>query len=174
MMHDPATSCCASLGATPSPNGVHFGLFSNHATGVELSLFDRADETRPSRTVPLEPPTDRTDSCWHAFVPGVRPGQLYGYRVHGPFEPERGMRFDPTKLLLDPYARGVVVPPNYSRASALASGDNAATAMKSVVVDPLAYDWEGDATLSHPSARSIVYEMHMRGFTRGPSSRVSS
>jgi len=103
----------------------------------------------------------------------VEPGQLYGYRVHGPFDPASGMRFDPTKVLLDPYGRGVVVPGNYSREAARMEGDNAATAMKNVVVDPSAYDWEGDSPLHHPAARTIIYEMHVRGFTRHPNSGVS-
>ena len=83
------------------------------------------------------------------------------------------MRFDPDKVLLDPYGRGTVVPKNYSREAARKEGDNAATAMKSVVVDPRAYDWEGDAPLNRPSSRTIVYEMHVRGFTRHPSSGVA-
>jgi glycogen operon protein len=107
------------------------------------------------------------------FVPGVTAGQIYGYRVHGPFEPERGLRFDPTKLLLDPYGRGVVVPKNYNRIDARKDGDNTATAMKSVVVDSRAYDWQGDKPLRHPSSRTIIYEMHVRGFTAHSSSGVS-
>jgi glycogen operon protein len=107
------------------------------------------------------------------FVPGVRPGQLYGYRAQGPFDPARGMRFDPTKVLLDPYGRGVAVPATYGRDAAARPGDNAATAMKSVVVDTSDYDWEGDAPLRRPSSRTIIYEMHVRGFTRHPSSGVT-
>ena len=103
----------------------------------------------------------------------MKAGQLYGYRVHGPSEPAKGMRFDPAKVLLDPYGRGVVVPPSYSRAAAAEPGDNAATAMKSVVADPAAYDWEGDAPLRRSSAQTIIYEMHVRGFTRHPSSGVA-
>src|SRR4030095_10442686 len=95
------------------------------------------------------------------------------YRVQGPFDPTTGMRFDPAKVLLDPYGRGVVVPRNYSRDAARLEGDNAATAMKSVVVDPHTYDWEGDTLLHRPSSRTIIYEMHVRGFTRHPSSGVS-
>src|SRR5262249_56730264 len=87
-----------------------------------------------------------------------------------PSTPASGLRFDPAKVLLDPYGRGVVVPKNYSRETARRAGDNAATAMKSVVVDPGAYDWEGDIPLSRPSARTIIYEMHVRRFTRHPSS----
>src|SRR5208283_3910527 len=93
--------------------------------------------------------------------------------VHGPFDPVNGLRFDPSKLLLDPYGRAVAVPGNYSRDAARLEGDNAATAMKSVVVDPAAYDWEGDTLLRRPSSRTIIYEMHVRGFTRHPSSGVS-
>ena len=82
------------------------------------------------------------------------------------------MRFDPTKLLLDPYGRGVAVPDDYRRSDAATDADNCATAMKSVVVDPSTYDWEGDAPLRRPSARTIIYEMHVRGFTQHPSSGV--
>ena len=106
-------------------------------------------------------------------MPGVKPGQLYAYRAQGPFDPASGMRFDPSKVLLDPYGRGVVVPRNYSREAARLKGANAATAMKSVVVDPHAYDWEGDTPLHHRSARSIIYEMHVKGFTRHPSAGLS-
>src|SRR2546423_6614221 len=160
------------LGATCSDEGVNFSLFSRHATGVELLLSEGVDDPRPSQVIRLDPTANRTYFYWHVFVPGVRSGQLYGYRVEGPFEPGAGMRFDPTKVLLDPYGRGVAVPPGYRREAAQKDGDNAATAMKSVVVNCGAYDWEGDAPLRRPSARTIVYEMHVRGFTRHPSSGV--
>ena len=160
-------------GATLSRAGANFSVLSRSATRVDLLLFDHADDARPSRVLELDSGTHRTYHYWHAFVPGVKAGQLYGYRAHGPFEPARGMRFDPTKVLLDPYGRGVVVPPKYSREAAAQPGDNAATAMKSVVADPSAYDWEGDAPLRRPSARTIIYEMHVRGFTRHPSSGVA-
>jgi isoamylase len=161
------------LGATLASGGANFSLFSRSASRVELLFFDRAGDPRPSRILKLDPHTHRTYHYWHAFVPGVKVGQLYGYRVHGPSDPARGMRFDPTKVLLDPYGRGVVVPPGYSRDAAAQPGDNAATAMKSAVADPSAYDWEGDAPLHRPSARTIIYEMHVRGFTRHPSSGVA-
>src|SRR5262249_39512802 len=108
----------------------------------------------------------------HTFLPGVRAGQLYAYRVWGPADPQNGHRFDPMKVLLDPYGRGVAVPRGYSRAGAAGDGDNAPTAMKSVVVDPAAYDWEKDTPLCRPPSRTIIYEMHVRGFTRHPSSGV--
>ena len=139
---------------------------------MELLFFDHVNDAAPSRIVSFDPVTNHSYHYWHAFVPGIRPGQIYGYRVTGPQMPERGLRFDPLKLLLDPYGRGVVVPNTYNRGAAHRAGDNAATAMKSVVVDPRAYDWEGDVPLHLPSARTIIYEMHVGGFTRHPNSGV--
>jgi isoamylase len=167
------TGGSAPLGATPLPGGVNFSVFSRHATGVELLLFDGVDDVKPASVVRLDPTANRTYYYWHAFVPNARPGQLYGYRVEGPFDPSSGMRFDSAKLLLDPYGRGVAVPRAYDRATACHSGDNVGTAMKSVVADVSAYDWEGDTPLQRPAARTIVYEMHVRGFTRHPSSGLS-
>ena len=160
------------LGAAIVNGGVNFSVFSRNASAMELLLFDREDNAGPSRVIPLDPTTSRSYHYWHAFVPEIRPGQLYGYRVHGRFDPASGRRFDPSKVLLDPYGRGVVVPRGYSREAARRPGDNCATAMKSVVVDPSAYDWEGDTPLRRPSSRTIIYEMHVRGFTRHPSSGV--
>jgi isoamylase len=161
------------LGATPYPGGVNFSLFSKHATGVELLLFDHVGASRPELAIRIDPATNRTYHYWHVFVPGVTAGQLYAYRVEGPHDPAKGMRFDPAKILLDPYGRGVAVPDGYDREAAREPGrDTSATAMKSVVVDPCAYDWEGDAPLRRPSAQTIIYEMHVRGFTRHPSSGV--
>ena len=161
------------LGATVVPGGVNFSVYSRNASGVELLFFDRDNDARPSRVISVDPVSNRTCHYWHGFVPGVQPGQLYAYRVQGPSDPANGLRFDSTKVLLDPYGRGVVVPEHYSRAAARLAGDNAATAMKSVVVDPNAYDWEGDAIPCRPASRTIIYEMHVRGFTRHPSSGVS-
>jgi len=161
------------LGATVSADGTNFCVYSKHATGVELILFDCVDDASPERVISIDPATNWTYHYWHVFVPGVKAGQIYGYRVDGAFDPRSGMRFDPAKVLLDPYGRGAVVPKNYSRDAARMKGDNAAMAMKSVVTDPHTYDWEGDATLKRPSSRSIVYEMHVRGFTRHPSSGVT-
>jgi isoamylase len=166
------TGRSAPLGATVVDSGVNFSLFSRSAEGVELLLFDRDDDRVPSRVVSFDPAANRTYHYWHTYVPGVRPGQVYAYRVHGPSAPDRGLRFDPDKVLLDPYGRAVIVPRAYDREAAKRAGDTAATAMKSVVVDPRAYDWEGDAPLCHPSARTVIYEMHVRGFTRHPSSGV--
>jgi glycogen operon protein len=168
-----STGRSSPLGATVFPGGVNFSVYSRNASGVELLLFDREDDALPARVITIDSATNRTYHYWHVFVPDLQPGQLYGYRVHGPFDPSSGMRFDPGKVLLDPYGFGVVVPKNYSRVTARLEGDNASTAMKSVVVDPHAYDWEGDTRLHRPSSRSIIYEMHVGGFTRHPSSGVS-
>ena len=160
------------LGATIVQGGANFSHFSRTATGVELLLFDGVDDAKPARAIALDPVTDRTYHYWHHFVPGVKAGQIYGYRAHGQFDPAAGLRFDPSKVLLDPYGRGVVVPKKYDRWAGARETDNAAFAMKSVVVDPDDYDWEDDQPLRRPSARTIVYEMHVRGFTRHPSSGV--
>jgi len=163
----------APLGATVTAGGVNFSIFSRNASGVDLLFFDREDDPRPARVITFDSSANRTYNYWHVFVPGLKPGQLYAYRVQGRFDPAAGMRFDPTKVLLDPYGKGVVAPKNYSREAAQREGDNVGTAMKNVVVDPSAYDWEGDAPLQRPSSRTIIYEMHVRGFTRHPNSGVS-
>jgi glycogen operon protein len=163
----------APLGATVRSEGVNFSLFSRHATGVELLFFDRDDDARPAQVVRLDPGADRAYYYWHAFLPGVRAGQLYAYRVWGQSDPANGLRFDPMKVLLDPYGRAVAVPRSYSRAAAATDGENAAVAMKSVVVDPSAYDWDGDTRPQRPLSKTIIYEMHVRGLTRHPSSGVA-
>jgi len=161
------------VGATVFADGTNFSVYSKHATEIELLLFDCADDAQPKRVISINPATNRTYHYWHVFVPGVRAGQIYGYRVNGPFDPAIGMRFDPSKILLDPYGRATVFPKSYSRDAARVKGDNAATAIKSVVTDPSTYEWEGDAPPKKPSSQTIVYEMHVRGFTRDPSSGVT-
>jgi len=165
------TSC--PLGASVVAGGVNFSVFSRHATKLELLLFDRVDDARPARTVTLDPSANRSYHYWHAFLPGLNAGQIYAYRADGPHEPERGLRFDGSKILLDPYGRGVTVPAKYDRDAGRKHGvDNTLVAMKSVVVDPSTYDWEGDEPLRRPAAQSIIYEMHVSGFTKHPSSGV--
>ena len=163
----------APLGATVALDGINFSLYSRDATLIELLFFDHADDARPSRVFRMDPFIHRTYHYWHTFIPAAQAGQLYGYRVHGPHAPEKGMRFDPGKLLIDPYSRGIVVPRNYSREAARRQGDNTVTAMKSVVLDPSLYDWEGDLPLNRPCSQTIIYEMHVKGFTGHPNSGVS-
>jgi isoamylase len=115
------------LGATLCAGGVNFSVFSKHCTGVELCLFDRVDDISPTRVIALDPRIHRTYHYWHAFVPGVGPGQIYAYRAHGPFDPAKGLRFDPGKTLLDPYGKCVARPVGLSREAARKAGDNAAT-----------------------------------------------
>jgi len=167
---DTRVGASAPLGASVTPDGVNFSVFSKRATGIDLLLFEHVDDAKPARVIPVDPAANRTYHYWHVFVPELEVGQIYGYRVRGPHEPSKGCRFDPSKVLLDPYGRAVVVPTSYNRAAAHEEGDNAATAMKSVVVDPSAYDWEGDIPLHRSSSQTIVYEMHVRGFTKHPSS----
>ena len=161
------------LGATVCSGGVNFSVFSKNATAVELLLFDRADDPKAARIVGFDPKRNRTYHYWHIFMPDIQAGQIYGYRVHGPLEPERGMRFDPQKVLLDPYGKAVVIPETYNRLLTSKPGDNAGSAMKSVVADTSVYDWEGDVPLKRPFARAIIYEMHVRGFTVHKGSGVS-
>ncbi|MCM0082834.1 glycogen debranching protein GlgX [Geomonas sp. Red32] len=161
------------LGATVFPGGVNFSVFARDCTAVELLLFDDPDDGVPSRIITLDPRRNRTYHYWHIFVPDVGPGQLYGYRVAGPFVPQRGLRFDPGKLLIDPYGRAVAVPKGYDRSLACVPGDNTAWALKSVVADPRGYDWEGDVPLKRAYAATVIYEMHVAGFTKHPSSGVS-
>jgi len=161
------------LGATILRGGVNFSVFSRQASRIELLLFDSVDAAHPAIVIDLDPRTHRTYHYWHVFVPGISAGQLYGYRAFGPFDPGRGLRFDPSKVLLDPYGRAVVVPDTYSRRCASQYGQRNASAMKSAVVDSSAYDWEGDTPLRRPFASTVIYEMHVAGFTSDPSAGVA-
>jgi glycogen operon protein len=161
------------LGATVRPGGTNFSVYSKSATSLELLLFDSVDSQKPSRVITFDPSGNRTFHYWHAFVPGISSGQLYAFRAKGPFEPERGLRFDGDKVLLDPYGRGVAVGDNYDRQAASTPGDNAAYSMKSVTADPRRYDWEGDTPLNRPFSQTVIYELHVGGFTRHPSSGIS-
>jgi len=158
------------LGATWDGSGVNFALFSENGTGVELCLFGDGDE---EVRVPV---TERTDQVWHVYLPEIRPGQRYGYRVHGPYDPAAGHRFNPAKLLLDPYAKaldGTVrwsdalfgYPIGHAEADLVADDRDSATGMaKSVVIDP-AFTWGDDRRLRIPLNESVIYEVHVKGFT---------
>lgn len=160
------------LGASVVDGGVNFSVFSRHATQVELLLFDAPGDPRPAHVIQLDARRHRTYRYWHALVPGLPPGQAYGYRAAGPSDHARGLRFDPQKVLLDPYARAVVVSDAYDRRVASLPGGDGHGAMKSIVVDPHAYDWEGDAPLRRSFSTTVIYEMHVAGFTRHASSGV--
>ncbi len=160
------------LGATVWPDGVNFSVFSKNATSLELLLFENAGDLMPSSEVPLDPQLNRTYYYWHVFIPGITAGQLYGYRAHGPFEPEKGHRFDPVKVLLDPYGKCIARPDGYNREAARKPASHV-PAMKSVVVDSGAYDWGNDVPPRLPFIRSVLYEVHVGGFTKHPTSGVA-
>jgi isoamylase len=167
-----ASGATAPLGATVQLGGVNFSVFAKGAERMELLLFEHALAARPARVVALDASAHRTYHYWHVFVPDLDPGQVYAYRAHGPFAPDRGLRFDGEKVLLDPYGLAIAVPETYDRWAAARPGDNTAVAMKSVVADPDRYDWEGDRPLRRPFAETVIYELHVGGFTRHPTSRV--
>ncbi len=161
-------------GATWDGQGVNFALFSAHATKVELCIFDDAGKQELQR---IELP-EFTNEIWHGYIKGLRPGTVYGFRVHGPYEPEKGHRFNPNKLLLDPYARSHIGTLDWNDACfgytigaenadmSFDERDSAPYVPKSVVVDP-EFEWK-ENTIRHPVpwSRSIVYELHVRGFTK--------
>jgi glycogen operon protein len=160
------------LGSTIFPDGVNFSLFCKNGTGVELLLFDDVDNIEPSRIIKLDSKRNHTYHYWHIFVPGIVNGQLYAYRVNGPFEPLNGHRFDATQTLLDPYANAVAVPGSYNRSGARVPTENKTPAMKSVVADLSLYEWEDDKHLRRPFSKTVIYEMHVGGFTRNPNSMI--
>ncbi|WP_144867403.1 glycogen debranching protein GlgX [Hyella patelloides] len=161
------------LGATVYPNGVNFCVFSQNASAIELLLFDTAETEQATQTIKLDPSENKTYYYWHVFVTGIKAGQIYAYRAYGEFSPEIGHRFDGTKVLLDPYSKAIVGDEFYNRASATTPGDNCAEAIKGVVVDTSTYDWEGDRHPRIPYSTSVIYEMHVNGFTRHPNSGIS-
>lgn len=159
------------LGSILRPGGANFSVYANKASAVELLLFEQVDDDEPTKIIELEPVINCTFHYWHVYVPNVQAGQLYGYRVYGPERP--GLSFDPEKLLIDPYARGIAVGRRYDRSMACKPGPNKGSAMKSVLVDYRGYDWEGDSPLRIPFRETVIYEMHVRGFTCHPNSGVS-
>lgn len=164
---------CHPLGATVYPDGVNFSIFSRSCYAVELLLFDDLDDARHVRLIRLDPKVNKTFYYWHCFVPGIGAGQLYGYRVFGPFDPARGHYYDGQKVLLDPYTKAVSIGKNYDRVAGCRPGDNCSHAAKSIVVDPGDYDWQGDEPLRTDYKTSVIYELHVGGFTRHPNSGVS-
>src|SRR3954447_3285591 len=162
------------LGATWDGAGVNFALFSEHGTKVELCLFDSVDAKTPAHRIVLP---EYTDMVWHAYLPDARPEQLYGYRVHGPFEPAQGHRFNPNKILLDPYAKLVgrdlrwadeVFAYKFGDPAADLSfdeRDSAPFAPLARVVDP-AFDWGDDRFPKTAWHETLIYELHVKGFTQ--------
>jgi isoamylase len=164
------------LGATWDGEGVNFALFSEHATGVILCLFDADEPDKETQRIPL---TERTEQVWHIYLNSIQPGQLYGFRVEGAFEPSQGLLFNPNKLLLDPYAKAISGPiegniaqlsfdpdnQDENRFSEPSTVDSAPFVPKSVVIDS-SFDWADDKRPDVPLNRTIIYELHVKGFTK--------
>ncbi len=172
------------MGTHESEGGVNFALFSRHASRVRVELFDRAADATPARVVDLDPGRNRTGDVWHVWIEGISPGQLYGYRVDGPYQPSEGHRFDFNKLLVDPFATAISLFPDWDFRPArgydpaaperdlVRSKLDDAGAMPKCVFTQEHFDWQDDRPLRHPWATTVIYETHVRGFTVRPNSGV--
>jgi glycogen operon protein len=172
------------LGVSETAGGVNFAILSRHATHVWLELFDHPEDTKAARTIDLNSASHRTGDIWHVWVAKLSPGQLYGYRVEGPYEPGKGYRFNVNRLLLDPFATAISRQPPWDFAAARgydsrasdpdlvpATQNNSGSMPKCVWMNE-SFDWRGDRPLRHPWSKTIIYELHVRGFTRHPKSGV--
>ena len=164
-------------GAHQQGRGVNFVLFSRHATGVRLEFYQKSGDSSPSRIIDFDPVRHRTGDVWHVWVRGIPPGQLYGYRVEGPYLPEEGHRFNPHKLLLDPYARAIAGVENWDFLAArgydssssetdlsFSTVDNTGATPKCIFTQDH-FDWEMDSPPKHSASGTVIYETHVRGFT---------
>lgn len=172
-------------GAHQSGDGVNFVLFSRHATRVFLELYQNANDSSQARIIKFDPARHRTGDVWHVWVRGIPTGQLYGYRIEGPYQPEQGHRFNPHKLLLDPFARAIAgvkdwdfsAAHGYDSSSPLSdlsfsTVDDAGTTPKCVFTSDH-FDWELDAPPKHTASDTVIYETHVRGFTIDPTAGVA-
>jgi glycogen operon protein len=172
------------LGPFEHEGGVNFAIFSRHANRVRLEFFDHAEDVTPERSIELDPSIHRTGDVWHVWVENVAPGQLYAYRMDGPYDPEHGCRFNFNRLLLDPCATAISQRPHwdfktaqgYDRSEpaqdlAISSQDNAGCMPKCIFINDF-FEWQKDRLLRHPWSHTIIYEIHVRGFTIHPSSSV--
>ena len=172
------------LGAHLRGNGVNFAIFSRHATGVRLDLFDHGEDATPARSIILDPARNKTGDIWHVWLEGIRSGQLYGFRIAGPYAPDEGHRFNPAKLLVDPYATAIAPfadcdfrlalgydPFSPQKDLSRSEVDNAASAPKCVIAHA-DFDWQGDQPLRHPWESTVIYELHLRGYTIHPGAGV--
>jgi isoamylase len=172
------------LGTHESEGGVNFALFSRHASRVRLELFDKSIDAKPAKVIDFDPARNRTGDVWHAWVEGIRSGQLYAYRVDGPYQPREGHRFNFNKLLLDPCATAISSLPDWDFGPArgydlsaperdlVCSKVDDAGAMPKCVFTYEHFHWHGDRPLRHPWSKTVIYETHVRGFTIHPSSGV--
>jgi isoamylase len=161
------------LGAMWDGKGVNFALYADNATGVDLCLFNTVKDETEILKIKI---SERTHQIWHIYVPELKPGQLYGYRVHGPYKPEEGHRYNPNKILIDPYAKAISGTIEWHDALfgyqvghqeadlSFSEIDDAPFIPKSVVVDHN-FDWEDDKSPKIPYHKTIIYETHVKGFT---------
>lgn len=173
------------LGASVAEGGVNFSVFSRNATKVFLEFYSASEDSEPYAQVEFSPSENRTGDIWHAFVPGIKPGSLYLFRVDGPFEPSKGHRFNVHQRLFDPYAKTITpvsvfynLPPDYSAPldkNDVEHGKNqrAKVFPKCVVIDNENFDWQGDRPINRPLSESVIYEVHLKGFTAGKNAGVS-
>ncbi len=172
------------LGATTNDHGVQFAVFGRHATGVHLFLFANPQDGRPTDVIELDPRENRTGDIWHVQVDGIGPGQYYLYRVFGPYEPAKGHRFNPNKLLLDPYTKAVTGnfvwnladargydPQSPDKDLSFSKTSDIAGMPKCIVISD-EFDWRGDRPLNLPLRHSMIYETHVRGLTLHTSSKA--
>lgn len=161
------------LGATPDDGGVNFSIFSESAESIKLLLFEKHDDPVPFQIIEFDPKLHRTFHFWHVYVEGLKPGTSYGYLIDGPRDVSEGHRFNPNKLLIDPYSKGNT---NilWDRVAACGDAENIAKSMRSVVIDWKNYNWDNDTNMNRPIRDSIIYEMHVGGFTKNPNSKVKN
>ncbi|MDR2097068.1 MAG: glycogen debranching enzyme, partial [Spirochaetaceae bacterium] len=165
------------LGATLTASGVNFAIFSRHAMSITLVLFENAEPGAERREITLNRRKNRTGDVWHCFIPGIGAGFCYLYRADGPFQPEKGLRFNPNRALLDPYARALSGVSEWKFGEAIAykaddpqkdlslnTNDNTDSSPRCVVIDN-SFDWQGDRPLNYPLRHSVIYETHVRGLT---------
>lgn len=161
------------LGAVVDADGVNFSVYAAEATAVTLLLFDTFDSVEPIDTIELDPRVNKTFQLWHVYVRGATPGVHYAYRVDGPRDLHgSGHRYNPHKVLVDPYARGITQH-LWNRGRACDADDNVDCSMRSTVIDVEGYDWEGDRPPNRPMDQTVIYELHVGGFTKSPSSGVT-
>jgi isoamylase len=159
------------LGATPDAQGINFSIYSDSASKVELLLFEKHDDLEPMHVILLDPAKHRTFCFWHAYVRWLSPGIYYAFKVDGPRNLHEGHRFNPNKVLIDPYAKGVSTA-LWVRTDACGDKDNVSKSMRAAVIDVTDYDWEGDRPLKRSMNETIIYEMHVGGFTKSTTSKV--
>ncbi len=172
------------FGAHQQGEGVNFAIFSRNATGLRLELFDHPGDGQPSRVIPFDPVRNRTGDVWHVWVKGIQAGQFYAYRLDGPYQPQAGQRFNPNKLILDPYATAITHSEPWDFSPALGyepaspqqdlsfSQTDDAEAMPKCVFTHEHFDWDGDQLLRRPWSQVLIYETHIRGLTIRPGSHV--